>query len=105
MRLFTALYGKSLGVFLNINVPTHFLFEVYREYYEEIHVFSFSAQKSAHFFVFESYRANLASFSARVTLLTHESPIFGFEVPNVIMDVGEPVSFIVASDRQRRHET
>ena len=88
-----------------MDAPTRFLFEVYRKYYEGIQFFSSSAQKSAHFFVFESYRANLVSFSARVILLTHEAPIFGFEVPYVIMDVGESVSFIVVSDRLRRHET
>ena len=76
-----------------MDAPAPFLVDVYREYPKGTQVFSSNAQTSAHFFVFESYRANLASFSARVILLTHGAPIFGLEVPYHIMDGGELLPF------------
>ena len=73
---------RAFTVFLD--APAPLLVDVYREYPEGIPVFSSSAQTSAHFFVFESYRANLASFSARVILLTHWAPIIGSEAPTLL---------------------
>ena len=88
-------YGFEVrGFTVYVDAPALFLVDVYRENPEGIQVFSSSFQISAHFFVFESYRTNLASFSARVILLTHGAPIFCFKVPYVIMDVGELVSFL-----------